>query len=319
MKPNHLINSGQLDLLKRVARHASSLRERVYLVGGVVRDLLLGGGLKDKDLDFMVQGDSERLAKLLALELGAELRLFPKFRTAKIILAESLLGSVDFAAARSEIYERPGELPKVAPSSIEEDLRRRDFTINAMAVEVGRLTEWLEGAEPSLEALKLELLDLYGGVCDLERRLIRILHEKSFVDDPTRIFRAFRYQARIQGALEAGTKEALGKALAQNVMVTISNVRKLNELNKICEEPAWLAILNCLEESRILSGMGLVADWPILRTKLGNASGRSVSRAGTERYQLFLSQCYALLPEAQREANFRALGFGRKSLREFSK
>src|SRR4051794_7438973 len=144
--------------------------EPVYLVGGAVRDLLLGRGRAD--IDLVVEGD----AAALAAQLGADVVSHERFATAKVGLAGH---EIDIAAARSETYPDPGALPVVEPAAgIEADLARRDFTINAMAVPL-REEPWL--------------IDPYGGGADLEAGLLRVLHERSFADDPTRALRAARY------------------------------------------------------------------------------------------------------------------------------
>ncbi|HEX5761640.1 MAG TPA: hypothetical protein VFY04_00770 [Solirubrobacterales bacterium] len=181
----------------------------VYVVGGAVRDLLLGKGRAD--LDLVVVGD----AAALASGLGAEVVEHERFATAKVRLAEH---EVDLATARTESYQRPGALPDVEPAgSIEEDLGRRDFSVNAMALP---LTE-----EP-------RLIDPHSGRADLELRQLRVLHERSFVDDPTRALRAARYAARFGFVLEPKT-EAL---LRTTDLSTVSVERREAELLRLAAE-----------------------------------------------------------------------------------
>jgi tRNA nucleotidyltransferase (CCA-adding enzyme) len=180
----------------------------VYLVGGVVRDLLLGR--PRTDIDVAVEADVRPIADAL----GGEVVEHERFATASVSV-DGL--HVDLARARAETYERPGALPTVTPATIADDLARRDFTINAMAVPLT--------AEPAL-------IDPHGGVDDLRAGLLQVLHERSFVDDPTRALRAARYAARFDLELEPGTAELLRKA----DLGTVSSDRVEAELRKTTEE-----------------------------------------------------------------------------------
>lgn len=182
----------------------------VYLVGGAVRDLLLGRGRSDVDL--VVVGD----AAALAAGLGAETVEHERFATAKARLDGH---EVDIATARAETYPHPGALPVVEPAAeIETDLARRDFTINAMAVPLPR------GGS---------LIDPYGGRADLEAGVLRVLHARSFADDPTRALRAARYAARFGFRLEPGTEELLRRTDLE----TVSADRRRAELLRLAVEP----------------------------------------------------------------------------------
>jgi tRNA nucleotidyltransferase (CCA-adding enzyme) len=181
----------------------------IYLVGGVVRDLLLGR--ERSDLDVVVEGDAEALAR----RLGGEAIGYERFATAKV----SLEGvEFDRARARAESYARPGALPEVRPATLQEDLARRDFSINAMAIPLH--------AEP-------ELIDPHRGRTDLEGGVIRALHERSFIDDPTRALRAARYAARFSFTVDPETERlARGTDLS-----TVSEDRVEAELLKLAAEP----------------------------------------------------------------------------------
>jgi len=208
--------------LEAVKREAS---DPVYLVGGAVRDLLLGRPRSDVDL--VVVGDAAGLAARLG---GADVE-HERFGTAKVEVEGH---EVDVATARNETYPRPGALPVVAPAqNVEEDLERRDFTINAMAIP-------LDG-EP-------RLIDPRGGRKDLERGLLRVLHDRSFEDDPTRAIRAARYASRYGFTLEPGT-DAL---LRRTDLATVSADRRRAELERLAAEPA----------GRV--GLGLLAGWGII-------------------------------------------------------
>ena len=199
--------------------------EPLYVVGGAVRDLLLG---RDRaDLDLVVEGD----AAALAGRLGAQPAEHERFATAKVDLDGH---EIDIASARSETYKHPGALPEVTVAAdIEADLGRRDFTINAMAIP-------LEG--------ELRLIDPHGGEADLEAGLLRVLHPRSFVDDPTRAIRAARYAARFGFELETETERLLRAA----DLGTVSADRKEAELLRLAGEPSGRRGLE------LLAGWGLV-------------------------------------------------------------
>ncbi len=183
----------------------------VYLVGGAVRDLLLGRGRSDVDL--VVVGDAAALAARLGAAKTVE---HERFATAKVELDGH---QVDIATARAETYPQPGALPEVEPATeIETDLARRDFTINAMAVP-------LRGA--------VSLIDPYGGRADLEAGVLRALHARSFIDDPTRALRAARYAARFGFGLEPGTEGPLRRTDLE----TVSDDRRRADLLRLAAEP----------------------------------------------------------------------------------
>jgi len=190
--------------------------QKLYLVGGVVRDLLLER--ENFDLDLVVEGDAIALAQELAEAKKCKLVTHQRFGTAKLTWEG---GSADLATARSETYARACALPTVNPSTIREDLFRRDFTINAMAVELN----------PGLYG---RLLDLYGGLADLNGKLVRVLHEKSFIDDATRIWRAIRYEQRLDFQLEP---ETLGLVKRDaDYLKKVSGDRIRHELEMIFQE-----------------------------------------------------------------------------------
>ena len=186
-------------LLRACVDEAERRGEPLYLTGGALRDLLRsdllrgdplkGGGGRGglRELDLVLEGEVEALARAAARSSGAELALFPRFLTARLRLAGATL---DLARARRERYPKPAALPLVRPAPIAEDLPRRDFSVNTMALT-------LSGAP----ALKGALLDPCGGLDDLAAGRIRVLHARSFIDDPTRLLRACRYAARLEGRL----------------------------------------------------------------------------------------------------------------------
>ena len=239
-----------LDLLKEAGAAASALSFPLYAVGGFVRDLLLGR--PNFDVDLVVEGDAIRLAQALTQRLGGRVRSHRRFGTAKWILPETLMlmgddgtpyagsglpESLDFVTARTEFYEHPTALPTVERSSIKQDLHRRDFTINTLAV---HLTPDHWG----------ELLDFYGGREDLDAGKIRVLHSLSFVEDPTRILRAARFEQRFGFHLEPRTQELIAGAL--DLLDRVSAERVRHELELILSEAEPERALCRLDEMGVL-------------------------------------------------------------------
>jgi tRNA nucleotidyltransferase (CCA-adding enzyme) len=189
---------------------------RLYAVGGSVRDLLLG--YSSVDLDLVLEGDAIGFAEALSSQLGTRVVSYPKFQTATITDTDLRL---DFTAARCETYPAPGALPVVRPANLASDLARRDFTINAMAL-------GLTGSHQG------RLSDPYGGRRDLKSGLVRVLHSNSFRDDPTRMFRAVRYAARLRFRLEQNTRRLLRRHV--EAIRLVSAARRRHELERIADE-----------------------------------------------------------------------------------
>lgn len=197
----------------------------LYLVGGAVRDLMLGRGRTD--LDIAVEGDAGQVAA----RLGGEVTTHDRFSTAKVRLGGA---EIDLASTRAETYETPGALPDVRPASIDEDLERRDFTVNAMALPLGRE----HGG----------LLDPFGGREDLAEGVLRVLHDRSFVDDPTRALRGARYAARF--GLEPEWRTA--SLLAGTDVETVSLDRRRAELLRLAAEAETPHAIDLLSEWGVL-------------------------------------------------------------------
>ncbi len=236
-----------LALLQQASRLAHERSWALYLVGGYVRDLLLA--IPDRDIDVSVVGDAVELASLLARMAGgvAVSEAHAAFGTATVGLGDGL--RLDLVTARKEVYPRPGSLPVVEPGTIQDDLARRDFTVNAMAFSL-------------VPGGKGELLDPYSGMADLQARLIRVLHEKSFTDDPTRIFRAVKLAERLGFKVEKQTLELILRAVRDGALYTVSTDRTVRELLLILEEPKADYMLAALEKMGLLRSIHPDLAWP---------------------------------------------------------
>jgi tRNA nucleotidyltransferase (CCA-adding enzyme) len=189
-----------------------------YLVGGAVRDLLRGADAVD--LDLAVEDSARSVARALAERLGGTAREHERFGTATVHAGEL---AFDLAATRTESYDEPGALPRVAPATLAEDLKRRDFTINALALA-------LAGDDLG------HLYDPHGGLPDLQAGVVRILHAGSFLDDPTRLLRAVRYETRLGFQMDEDTERAARAALAEDALSTVSGKRVRDELMDLLAE-----------------------------------------------------------------------------------
>ena len=222
-------------LLRALGNLADESGVSLYLVGGVVRDLLLKR--ENWDLDLTGEGDGIAFARLVAVQYRAGLAVFERFATARLTFPDGL--KMDIATTRRESYAQPARLPTVQPASIEEDLSRRDFTINALAV---RLNPQQFG----------RMLDPYGGQSDLRARTIRALHAGSFQDDPTRIFRAIRFEQRLGFRLEPTTLRLLAQAASTNLIQQLSGPRLQNEILLLLAERDPVRAIARLEQLKLL-------------------------------------------------------------------
>jgi tRNA nucleotidyltransferase (CCA-adding enzyme) len=236
--PGHLIQRLPRKIqrfLRQLGILADEQGVALYLVGGVVRDLLLKR--ENWDLDLTVEGDGIVFARLVADRYRAGLALFERFGTARLIFADGL--KVDIATTRRESYAEPAHLPSVQPASIEEDLSRRDFTINAIAVQLNPLQFG-------------RVLDPYGGWRDLQARRIGVLHAGSFQDDPTRIFRAIRFEQRFGFRLDRATVRLLIQASSTNLVQRLSGPRLQNEILLLFAEHDPARAIARLEQLKLL-------------------------------------------------------------------
>ena len=207
------------EVLKVIAAISGKKKAKVYLVGGVVRDLILGK--IQLDLDVVVEGDATVVAKAVAKHYGVSFRRHHAFGTATVDFDKF---KIDFATARREHYTHWGALPKVKPATLREDLFRRDFTINAMAVSLNKNNYG-------------KLIDYYGGASDLKKKSLRVLHEKSFLDDPTRILRLIRFEQRLKFKIEKKTYKLMKEALFLDALKFVNPHRLRDEIILILKEP----------------------------------------------------------------------------------
>ncbi|MFH1888613.1 MAG: hypothetical protein ABH806_00815 [Candidatus Omnitrophota bacterium] len=219
------------DLISLAGKLASSNNISAYLVGGFVRDLILG--VKNLDLDIVAERDGIRFAELLCSKLGAELIRHRRFGTATIISEKGL--KIDIATARREHYPEPAHLPEVERGTLKDDLLRRDFTINAMAISINRRDFG-------------RLIDCFGGRQDLIGKKIRVLHALSFIDDPTRILRAIRFEQRYNFKIDPVTLGLLKEASASKMLERVQPHRLRDELVMILKEGHPLKPLGRIEK-----------------------------------------------------------------------
>ncbi len=209
-----------LALVRQIGTLADESGMRAYLVGGPVRDLALKA--PSIDLDITVEGEGMRLAGLFAAKhAGAKIVRYPAFKTATVFLPNGRV--VDFATARKETYARPGVLPSVTASVLRDDLFRRDFTINAMAVALNA-------------AARGTIVDPFNGRTDLRSKKVRVLHDKSFIDDPTRVLRAARFAGRLRFTVASKTLKLLKEAVRAGAVDALKVQRYSKELDKILKE-----------------------------------------------------------------------------------
>lgn len=227
------------DLIYLAGDIAAHHKIPAYLVGGFVRDLILGAG--NLDLDIVVEGGGIKFAEEFARQLQAKLIRHTRFGTATLILRPNL--KIDIATARKEFYPKPASLPVVSFGSLKDDLIRRDFTVNAMAISISR---------NDLGAL----IDIFGGKNDLKSKKIRILHNLSFIDDPIRILRAIRFEKRYDFRIESGTLQKIKEAVKLKMLEQVQPQRLREELILLLKEEQPLKQIKRMQE---LTGLGFIS------------------------------------------------------------
>lgn len=248
------------DILNAVSSAVSG--KRAAIVGGTIRDCLLQADSWSTDIDFIFEQDVYAIvdsieAKLQPLFKETEIKKFPTFGTAKLLLKNSDQKTIelDFARARSEKYIHPGALPEVSFTTIEEDLKRRDFTINALAVPLETFLEkftFLQNSH-STQGIKFsqeDIIDTTGGFQDCKNKILKTIHQNSFQDDPTRLFRSVRYINRFNLKLDPATKEQYKIAVDGGFIESyLSTFRIWTEIKKILHEPSFMKCLNYIKHS----------------------------------------------------------------------
>jgi tRNA nucleotidyltransferase (CCA-adding enzyme) len=222
-------------LLKRIGALAKASGCKAYMVGGIVRDLLLGS--ENFDIDIVIEGDAITFAERLARELHGTILAHKRFGTATVTTPEYL--KIDFATARKETYAHPAALPTVEFGSMKDDLIRRDFTVNAMAV---ALNEHEFG----------QLIDFFDGAGDISRRTIKALHDKSFIDDPTRILRAIRFERRLSFTVDVHTANLMHKSIEKEIYKKIAKPRLRDEIILMLKEKEPYAMIRRLDSFKAL-------------------------------------------------------------------
>ena len=227
-----------LNLLRDAGVCAEEMGFEAYAVGGLVRDLFLRRD--NLDVDVVIEGNGIAFAARFSVDHGARLLTYEKFGTANIVLPDGF--KIDVATARTETYERPAALPLVTPGSIKDDMLRRDFSINTLAV----------GLNPDRFG---DLLDFFHARDDIRKKLIRILHDRSFIDDPTRMFRAVRFEQRFGFRIDGITEKLIRDAVSAGLIERLSGYRISSELRIILKEENPLPPVRRLDELGVLSAV----------------------------------------------------------------
>ncbi|NQS99962.1 MAG: CCA tRNA nucleotidyltransferase [Candidatus Omnitrophica bacterium] len=218
-------------VMRKIGNIADANGLAVYLVGGCVRDILLE--VENLDLDIVVEGNALEFIKLLRSEIDLDVLTHPRFGTATVTLPNGF--KIDFTSARKENYAHPAALPSVTFSSINDDLFRRDFSINALAAKIDRSNFG-------------QLLDLFEGQKDLKAARVRILHDQSFIDDPTRIVRAIRFAQRYNFRIESETLKLMRQAIASGLLKKISRFRLGREFILLLKEKQPLPAIELFDQ-----------------------------------------------------------------------
>lgn len=225
-------------VVERAMDLGKGLNVQLYAVGGFVRDLLLG--IPAQEVDMVMETSAIPFTQALSEGLAMPFQAYPQFHTATLTLPEGY--TIDFVTARGEVYPAPGALPQVYPSTLEVDLARRDFTINAMALQLNQGTP-------------CTLIDPLGGLRDLEGGILRVLHGRSFWEDPTRIIRGLRFAARLSLALESETAAMLQEALEHKALNHLSGDRLRDAFQQIFQERDYKASLREMEAWGVLQAL----------------------------------------------------------------
>jgi tRNA nucleotidyltransferase (CCA-adding enzyme) len=297
-----------LALLETIGKLADTQEVAAFLVGGFVRDLLMN--IPNFDLDVVIEGDGIRFGKTLAQELKAEWTIHERFGTVSIALPKTLniphMHHLDIATARTEYYEYPTALPTVERSSIKKDLYRRDFTINALAIRLNRTPG--------------ELLDFFGGRRDLKDKIVRVLHSLSFVEDPTRVFRAIRFEQRFGFQISKETQHFIQQAETMELFHRLSGSRLGNELIHILEEPEPAKGVQRLSQFKLFRFIHPKLQWKEPDPTLFESAEKILAwhevesaKPGTERWLLYALAWFESLGKAELVKTWKRLAFPQKT------
>lgn len=238
-KLKKILTEETLKKVKSIGEICMESRYPCYLVGGTVRDIILK--VPQIDIDIVTEGNI-RLFEALPKKLKIKKIVFSQFNTAKLLFKDGC--SLDIAQARKETYPYPASLPVVKKSSLSEDVKRRDFTINTLLMGITKKDFG-------------KIYDYLGGIEDIEKGIIRALHKNSFIDDPTRIFRAFRFKERFSFRFERRTKTLIENAIRSGVIKKLTPQRIRKELFLLLKEKKWYKIVLSLSHNGILQELGI--------------------------------------------------------------
>ncbi len=252
--------------LRTAVEISQQRRERAFVVGGMVRDLLMNRPVGDYDLDIVVEGNGLGFAADVGAHLGGSVKEHAPFLTAKVTgpfaiassRADGTLTEIDVATARQEVYEKPGALPCVRPAAIEDDLWRRDFSANAIALSLEKYLRHVEGEWTSSEVASA-ITDPCGGLSDIQSSTLRILHPKSFIDDPTRLFRAVRYLVRLSFHFDMPTLAGFVEAVKSGALSTLSPRRVWNEVLVALDEESPSEVIQEFAQRGLFSQLPVVS------------------------------------------------------------
>ena len=278
-----------IDLIRELAIEKDC---RPYLVGGPVRDLLLGR--QSVDIDLTLEEDASTLARALARRLNGRVRSFPQFLTYKVSVAE--FPEIDLATARKERYRKPGALPAVTAGRLKDDLLRRDFSINAIALGI------LDG----------RMHDPTGGAGDIEARVLRVLHDRSFIDDPTRIFRAIRLATRLGFTMDPHTASLMTEAVRSGALSTVSKERIWRELFLGMDEEHAPEVLEAFSAHGTLEELFGRKHDRTLRERLETVRAELATHGEIDRYVVYTG---TLLRGDASPIDFEGSGFSQKRAR----
>ena len=252
-----------IDLFVAIQKISRELNTEVYIVGGFVRDLYYANYDCLQDIDFLVSKNPKLIAEKLQVDLGGDIKPYPDFLTCKLVnINLTDIKELDFAEFRTEIYRQSGALPTVGRGKFSEDSLRRDFTINTLILNINSVIEIFFNNAFSVVQIEKHIIDNLQRINDLKNRVVRILHNQSFSDDPTRIFRAIRYKLLIKGSYENATEMHLQEAINQNYFKNIDGYRISGELEKLFNMPGFdlLDIFRELNRFHILERLEFISE-----------------------------------------------------------